>query len=113
MNISLKRVTALCFVFVLMLSFSFYSIAEPLTPATANEPVAIFDLLAGLLGGDRAAQWLSVVGLVCYLLTHASALLPEKWVTRLPVWLISFIEYLAGNYKGAKNETNRTNHNAL
>jgi len=110
---SLKRITGLCFIVILMLLFSLVSIAAPLLPATATEPVAIFDLLAALVGSERAAQWLSMIGLVCYLLTHASALLPEKWITKLPRWVLRFIEYLAGNYKGAKNETNRTNHNAL
>ena len=78
--------------------------AEFTEVAVNNDSASLFELLSVLVGGDKAAQWLSLIGLVCYLFTHVIAWLPPEWVAKLPTWLIKFIEYLAGNYRGTKNE---------
>lgn len=82
--------------------------AADLAGTVTNDSVSLFELLSSLVGGDKAAQWLSVIGLVCYVFTHIIAWLPPEWVAKLPAWLIKFIEYLAGNYRGTKNEVVNT-----
>lgn len=100
-------------VITLMLLLGGWAVSSPaeaadLIPATASDSVPLFEILSALVGGEQAAQWLGVVGLVCYLITHIVAWLPPRWVAKLPVLLIKFIEYLAGNYRGTKNELDNT-----
>ncbi len=98
-----------CLLFVAVMVGFFWLIVTPVAAAdlivtSADDPLSLFDLLSALVGGDKAAQWLSLIGLVCYLFTHIIAWLPPEWVAKLPTWLIKFIAYLAGNYRGTKNE---------
>ena len=100
-----------CLLFVAMMIGFFWLIAMPVSAAELVTPgvsdsLSLFEILSSLVGGDKAAQWLSLIGLVCYLFTHIIAWLPPEWVAKLPTWLIKFIEYLAGNYRGTKNENN-------
>lgn len=108
LRVSLTRTILLSIIFVLMLSFSLYSVADQLVPVADSDSLALFELLTVAVGGERAAQFLSVLGLVCYLGTHIIAWLPPHLITLLPAWLIRLLEYLAGNYRGTKNETNST-----
>jgi len=103
----------LIFVIALMLLLGGWAVSSPaeaadLIPVTSSDSVPLFEILSALVGGDKAAQWLGIVGLVCYLITHIVAWLPPRWVVKLPVWVIKFIEYLAGNYRGTKNELDST-----
>lgn len=72
--------------------------------ATTAAGTALFDLVAALVGGESAAKWISALGLVAYLFTQLRALLPTEWLARLPVWLVTVLEWLAGNYGKASND---------
>jgi len=90
------------------ITLSLPAFAADMLAATQGEPSPALELLSTLLGGERAAQWLTGVGFVCYLLTHIRAWLPVTWVDKLPTWLIQIIETISGNYKGTKNEVDST-----
>lgn len=70
-----------------------------------DHTVALVELLAVFLGSEQAAQWLTVLGLVGYVFTQLRAWLPAHWLAKLPRWLVSLMEVLAGNYRKAGNET--------
>lgn len=79
--------------------------ASELAIAGSDQSVALLDLLAVFLGSEKAAQWLTVLGLVGYVFTQLRAWLPAHWLAKLPRWLVSLMEILAGNYRRASNET--------
>jgi len=79
--------------------------ASELVAANTEQPLALLDLLAVFLGSEKAAQWLSVLGLVGFIFTQLRAWLPAHWLAKLPRWLVNLLEVLAGNYRRAKNET--------
>lgn len=92
----------LCLGLCLFLSIPFAG-AEEVVPVVATEPSSLFDLLSLLIGGDKAVQWLGMIGLVCYLFTHIIAWLPQEWVAKLPSWLVKLINLGSANYRGTKN----------
>ncbi len=95
------------------------NIAE-VSPAATAEPVAVaasadtvsneaatsdtlFDVLALLVGGEAAAKWFAILGLVAWVLTQLMAWLPTQWVAKCPSWLIKIIQLIAGNYRKSAN----------
>ncbi len=95
-----------------MLLLGGYAVAAPAEVLPADS-LPLFELLAVLLGSEQAAQWLAVLGLLCYLLTHIIAWLPAQWVAKLPRWLITLINMGAANYRGTKNASDRVTKNTL
>ncbi|PKF60627.1 hypothetical protein CW745_13940 [Psychromonas sp. psych-6C06] len=79
--------------------------AQELAPVVNTDAVPLFELLASLVGGEKAAQWLGSIGAVCFLLTHARSWVPARWIAKLPAFLVAIVEFFAGNYGGAKNES--------
>jgi len=78
--------------------------AMTLSPDTAPETVALFDLLAVVVGGEAAAKWITIVGFAAWILTQLMAWLSPAWVAKLPAWLIALLKVMAGNYRKAANE---------
>ncbi len=111
----IKKNTLLMLVFIAMAAF--ISFAGPVFAAdlanVPTEPMPLFELLSVVVGSEQAAQWLTAIGFVCYLLTQLLPWVPVAWLAKLPTWLIRFIGYLAGNYRGTKNETDRTTKRTL
>lgn len=68
-----------------------------------EHPVALMELLAVFLGNEQAAQWLTVLGLVAWVLTQVRAWVPHEWVDKLPNWVVRLLEVLAGNYRQTRN----------
>jgi hypothetical protein len=92
---------ALC---VMCFAFTFPAMAMELTPAVDPQNVPVFDLLAALVGGDSAAQWITLIGFAAWIITQLIAWVPAEWVAKLPTWLIKVLKVLAGNYRKAANE---------
>jgi hypothetical protein len=57
-----------------------------------------------LVGGDSAAQWITLIGFAAWIITQLIAWVPAEWVAKLPTWLIKVLKVLAGNYRKAANE---------
>ena len=49
------------------------------------------------------AQYGTIVAMVCYLLTHVVAVLPESVTSKIPNVVMQIINAVAGNYKQAEN----------
>lgn len=82
--------------------------ASSLAAFATSDSDPFLEILSALVGSEKAGQWLGIIGLVCYVFTHIVAWLPPSWLVKLPTWLIKCIEYLAGNYRGTKNERDST-----
>lgn len=95
-------------IMVALVSVTGSVLAADLVAVVPDDSTALFELLTVLVGGEQAAQWLTAIGFVCYLLTQLLPWIPVAWLAKLPTWLIRFIGYLAGNYRGTKNECDRT-----
>lgn len=73
-----------------------------------DNSVPLFEILSLLVGGEKAAQWLGMIGFVAYLLTQSIPWIPATWLDKLPNWLLTGLHYIAGNYRGTKNELSST-----
>lgn len=73
------------------------------TAAMPPPDVDLLGLLAVFVGGEVAAKWVAIIGLVCWVLTQIMAWLPPEWVARLPAWAIRLLKVLAGNYRRSAN----------
>lgn len=94
---------ALMLMLALMLFFGSNAMAATETPTA--DPLPWLELLAVVIGGDKAALVIGVIGLIGFVLTHIMAWLPVEFVAKWPNWLITAISCAAGNYKGAANES--------
>lgn len=94
--------------FIAFVSAVVPAFAADLSPLPPTDSLALFEFLSVLAGSEQAAQWLTAIGFVCYLLTQILPWLPVAWLAKLPTWLMRFISYLAGNYRGTKNENTGT-----
>lgn len=68
------------------------------------ESLNLFELLIQLGVSASIVEWLGLLSFIGYTLTQMRAWLPAHWIEKLPPVVIIFIEWLAGNYNGAKNE---------
>ncbi|GJB12939.1 hypothetical protein KAM448_29470 [Aeromonas caviae] len=81
------------------------SVPAHATDAAAMPPpdFDLFGLLAVFVGGEAAAKWVAIIGLVAWVLTQVMAWVPPQWVARLPAWAIRLLKVLAGNYRRSAN----------
>ncbi len=105
-----QSLIVVCMWAVGLLAVSVASATTPDAPATlSTDLVPWFEMLASLVGGEKAAQWFGLIGIVCYVLNHVRAWVPARYIAKLPRFLVWFIEVFNANYGGAKNEpVNRT-----
>jgi len=109
---SIKALLKECLVvfIVLMLALFAFSLFPPVAHASemaagaTDNSVPLFEMLALLVGGEKAAQWLGAIGFVAYLLTQLIPWIPASWLDKLPSWVLKLLHYIAGNYRGTKNE---------
>ncbi|MGI0120248.1 hypothetical protein [Zooshikella sp. RANM57] len=45
-----------------------------------------------------------IIGFLVGLWTQVRANIPAKFLSRLPIWLISILDFVAGNYKHSSND---------
>lgn len=62
---------------------------------------SIEQILVANVGAESAV--LVWVALIVGLWTHLRANVPAAWLARLPNWLISLLDFIAGNYRHSKN----------
>lgn len=91
----------------LVVGFSPDVLASSVEPGL-SESTFLFDILSVLVGSERAAQWVAVIGLVAWVLTQLMAWLSPSVVSKLPRWVVALLNVLAGNYRKAKNEDPNT-----
>ncbi len=63
----------------------------------------LINTLFAFLGDTPYAQYATLVAMVCYLLTHVVAVLPESVTSKIPNLVMQVINAVAGNYKQAEN----------
>ena len=63
----------------------------------------LIDTLFAFLATSPYAQYATIVAMVCYLLTHVVAVLPESVTSKIPNVVMQIINAVAGNYKQAEN----------
>lgn len=100
----LKLCSTMMVGFLLMLALAFPALAIDASVSTGPDSVALFDLLAAIVGGEAAAKWVATIGFIVWVLTQIMAWLPPEWVAKCPSWLITLLKWLAGNYRKAANE---------
>lgn len=100
-----KRKQQWYFLLVLMPVWMLIGTAYALEMSFQSEldSVSMFELLAMFLGGEAAAKWVAILGLLAWILTQFMAWLPPEWVAKLPSWLIKLVNIIAGNYRRASN----------
>lgn len=82
------------------------AICLPAIATAAVVPVfglpSIEQILVANVGPESAI--LLWVALAVGVWTHLRANLPAAWLARLPTWLISLLDFIAGNYRHSKND---------
>jgi hypothetical protein len=49
------------------------------------------------------ASYATLAIAIFYIIAHIIAILPEKFASKIPAWLMAVINAIAANYKNAKN----------
>jgi len=63
----------------------------------------LINALFVFIGDTPYAQYATLVAMVCYLLAHVVAILPESVTSKIPDVVMQIINAAAGNYKQAEN----------
>lgn len=63
----------------------------------------LIDTLLAFLATSPYAQYASIFVMICYVITHIVAFLPESVTSKIPDKLMWAISRIAGNYKNSEN----------
>lgn len=79
-------------------------LAETITPE--NTP-PLLEILSLFFAPEVALKWGSFIGATCYLITQILPWIPPHYLEKLPPKVNDFIQRIAGNYRGTKNDLSK------
>ncbi|GAA4879920.1 hypothetical protein [Ferrimonas pelagia] len=89
------------FWFAFLILVATFFLTATIQAAELAEPFAIEPLLIAIFGNASGLGWIAI-GLAVW--AHMRPYVPGEWLAKLPIALITFLDWLAGNYRRTKND---------
>lgn len=63
----------------------------------------LINTIFNILAGTPVGQYLTVLVMVCYILSHLVQYLPVEWTTKIPNWVMVIINTIAAKHGAGKS----------